>query len=90
MASVRRRQLMAELTALRERAGLSHDAAAHRLGWPAAKLTRIEAELSEVVVHVGCGSGYGLLSLLLGGTLFDFRHFLFRVELLRLRRVLRR
>jgi transcriptional regulator with XRE-family HTH domain len=43
MASVRRRQLMAELSALRESAGLSHDAAAHRLGWPAARLARIEA-----------------------------------------------
>lgn len=40
--SIRRRSLAAELRRLRERAGLTGDEAARRLGWSASKLSRIE------------------------------------------------
>ena len=35
------------------------------------RLTAIEAELGEVVVHVGHGAGFGLFGFPLGGALFD-------------------
>lgn len=40
--TVRRRRLAAELRRLRERAGLTGDQVAHRVGWSASKLSRLE------------------------------------------------
>ena len=40
--TIRRRRLAAELRRLRERAGLTGDEAAERLGWSGSKISRIE------------------------------------------------